>query len=165
MAQLIVAMVGVLGSSVAAIFTFWQARQAARDEQDVTHPSITDKIDILHATLERSGSLIGEIQAEFKLQVAALDRIKAETDENQRLAALTKDQADAVRGVIEQAQTKGARRGNRAQWGFFAAGLLACSPQFRLGSRELRVRHVFQVGNRLSGPVATYTNRVITMHV
>lgn len=87
-----------------------------------------DKIDELRETLKRSGDRIKEVQAEFKLQEAALDRIKSETEENQRLAELNKTEADAVRLVIATAQAQATKPSRRQQWLFFLAGLFFSVP-------------------------------------
>ena len=55
------------------------------------------QIVMLRQNLDSSKRLIREINAEFDLQVAAAEKIKAEAEQNQRLAELNADQARAVR--------------------------------------------------------------------
>lgn len=90
--------------------------------------STESKVEVLRENLAISGQLIAEIEAEFALQIVALDRIKAEAEENQRLAELNKTEADAVRLVITTAQTQAAKPSRRQQWLFFLAGLFFSIP-------------------------------------
>ncbi|MFI5589862.1 hypothetical protein ACIA5G_32770 [Amycolatopsis sp. NPDC051758] len=102
-----------------------KSREGSRD---VRATPTEVKVDLLRRNLEQSGWLTTEIEAEFQLQIIALERIKAEADENQKLAALHQDEADAVRAVIESAQVKGERPVKRQQWLFFLAGLFFSIP-------------------------------------
>jgi hypothetical protein len=120
----------------ATVYTFKSAQSLDRDltrlTMAVSAPSLLGKIEALRGTLASSGSLIAEINAELELQATSLERIKAEAEENQRLAALNQDEAEAVRklvkATIEGAQTTTANRGRRQQWLFFLAGLFASVP-------------------------------------
>lgn len=97
-------------------------------EPEPAEPGITDRIEQLRSHLGTSATLIKQIESEFQLQVAALERIKAESEENQRLAELSRDQAEAVRAVIASANDKAARPAKRQQWLFFGAGLVFSIP-------------------------------------
>jgi hypothetical protein len=94
--------------------------------------SLPDRIEHLRQNLSQSSSLIDEINAELQVQVTALDRIRAEAEENQRLAALHKDEAEAVRQLIattiEHSQGRATKLSKRSQWLFFLAGLLSSVP-------------------------------------
>jgi hypothetical protein len=72
------------------------------------------------------------------LQTTSLDRIRAEAEESRQLAALNKEEADAVRKVIaatiEQAQGASAAENRRQQWQFFAAGVLLAIPLGVIGN-------------------------------
>jgi hypothetical protein len=59
--------------------------------------SPVDRVAQLRANLETSKYLIEQINAEFDLQVAAAEKIKAEAEQNQRLAELNAEQAQAVK--------------------------------------------------------------------
>lgn len=113
----------------------WFAAASARKaetllgEQPVGLP---DRIERLRQNLSQSSSLIEEINAELHVQTTALDRIRAETEENQKLAALHKDEAEAVRQLIattiEHSQGRATKVSKRSQWLFFLAGLLFSVP-------------------------------------
>lgn len=134
----VVAALGAAFSAVVATFGRRSAKAAGLAVATSVTPTLADRIESLSATLGQSRSLIDEITAEIDLQSTALERIRAEAEENKRLAALTKDEAEAVRKVvaaaIEQGQTKNARKGQRSQWLFFLAGILASVPLGVLGN-------------------------------
>jgi len=125
LAAILVSLVGVVGSGVLTGLAEKIRRRAAPEP---TEPDITDRIEQLRSHLGSSATLIKQIESEFQLQVAALDKIKAESEENQRLAELSREQADAVRAVIASANDKAARPARRQQWLFFGAGLLFSIP-------------------------------------
>jgi hypothetical protein len=75
-------------SAVGAVFTLILAVRRTRFDSDKQEPSLDDRILQLHDHLAESASLIAQIQAEFRLQEAALEKIKAEAERNQRLAEL-----------------------------------------------------------------------------
>jgi hypothetical protein len=120
--------------------TLWQQCDHGGVPEDVFarrkphHPAETlaGRVEALRANLAQSGSLIEEINAELHLQTTALDRIRAEAEQNQRLAALHKVEADAVRDLvaatIEGAQARAAHPSRRQQWLFFLAGLFFSVP-------------------------------------
>jgi hypothetical protein len=64
--------------------------------------------------------------------MTSLDRIRAEAEENRNLAALHKDEADAVKKLVETtihtAQNTTTEQGKRQQWLFFLSGLLLGIP-------------------------------------
>jgi len=92
------------------------------------------QIVMLRQNLDSSKRLIREINAEFDLQVAAAEKIKAEAEQNQRLAELNADQARAVKNLIESVQDRASKIGGRQQWLFFLAGLLASVPLGVIGN-------------------------------
>lgn len=69
-----------------------------------------------------------KVQSEVDLQVTALTKVKAEAEENQRLAELNKEQAEAVRRVIASTNEAAAKPNRRQQWLFFLAGLFFSIP-------------------------------------
>ena len=87
-----------------------------------------DRVAQLRANLEISKFLIRQINAEFDLQVAAAEKIKAEAEQNQRLAELNAEQAQAVKKLVESVQSRASKLGSRQQWLFFLAGLLTAVP-------------------------------------
>ncbi|MCA1709321.1 MAG: hypothetical protein LC808_41000, partial [Actinobacteria bacterium] len=67
-----------------------------------------------------------------ELQTTALARIRAEAEQNRRLAALHQDEADAVRELMEatlrRAQTQSTMLSGQQQWRFFFGGLFFSIP-------------------------------------
>jgi hypothetical protein len=129
------ALLGLFASLVAGEM----ARRAAKRSRKWTEgqataivPTLADRIEILRSNLKQSTSIMDEIHAELNLQTTALDRVRAEAEQNQRLAALHQEEADAVRklvaATIEGAQGKAARPAKRQQWLFFLAGLFFSVP-------------------------------------
>jgi len=108
------------------------ARQAERDTDRAVRPTLADRIEDLRANLNQSSAIITEINAEVELQTTTLERIRAEAEQNRRLAALHQDEADAVRELVEatlrRAQTQSTKLSGRQQWGFFFGGLLFSIP-------------------------------------
>jgi len=125
-----IALLSSLAAGVGSVISAWQGRRQSSSEPQAQ--TIDDRINDLRSNLAASSDLIGEINAEFELQVAAAERIKAEAEENQKLAALNEEEAEAVRKVVERtiegAQTRASKVGGRQQWLFFLAGLLAAIP-------------------------------------
>jgi hypothetical protein len=93
-----------VGGVVGLIASVHTVRAAARDAKAATDvlqqapPSLAERIDQLRVILAESSALINEINAEIQLQTTALDRIRAEAEDNRRLASLHQKEADAVRG-------------------------------------------------------------------
>jgi hypothetical protein len=114
-----------------AAWTAWRQKRRI-GEQLTPAPTLTDRIETLRENLGQSSTLINEINAELQLQTAALERIRAEAEENQRLAALHREEADAVRQLvsttIEGAQSESVKQSKRSSWLFFLAGLLFSVP-------------------------------------
>lgn len=120
---------------MAGVFLLMQARASARKLEDriaKSAPSLSDRIEVLRCNLVASASVIAEITAEMNVQTTALDRIRAEAEQNRALAALHKDEADAVKHLVEAtihtAQSTTAKQGKRQQWLFFLSGLLLGIP-------------------------------------
>jgi hypothetical protein len=85
----------VLTLGIASIFLF--LRLLRPDESIPT--TFDDRIAKLRSNLESSSDLIREINAEFDLQVAAAEKIKAEAEQNHQLAQLNAEQAKAVKNL------------------------------------------------------------------
>ncbi|MER7861687.1 hypothetical protein ABTX61_21450 [Amycolatopsis japonica] len=109
----------------ASVISLWSARRSAQPRKP---PSIADDIETLQENLTRSARLMKKVQSEVDLQVAALAKVKAEAEENQRLAELNKEQAEAVRRVIASTNEAAAKPNRRQQWLFFLAGLFSSVP-------------------------------------
>ena len=79
-----------VAGAIAAAASLAVAREQTRRAHAADGSTLAAKVDALRANLQSSGELIGEINSEFDLQVAAAERIKAEAEQNQRLAELTR---------------------------------------------------------------------------
>ncbi|MEU5848945.1 hypothetical protein [Saccharopolyspora shandongensis] len=131
-----VAVLGLTGSA----FSWWfgmrlRRRSLERREEwksRLEPPTMQGRIETLRANLQASNRLIEEINAELTLRATALERIRAEAEENQRLASLHEAEADAVRGLvsatIRSAQDESSTQSKRQQWWFFLAGLFCSVP-------------------------------------
>ncbi len=124
---LVAILASVVGVGASGILTDFARRLGRRAVPALAEPD-TDRIEQLRSHLGASAKLIKQIESEFQLQVAALERIKAESEENQRLAELSRAQADAVRAVIASTYDTAARPAKRQQWLFFGAGLFFSIP-------------------------------------
>jgi hypothetical protein len=126
----------VVYSAIMAPRMLWIARRQILESERaaITHKPVTlsDRIEELRDNLASSSSLIDEINAELQLQIAALERMQAEAEQSQRLAALHKEEADAVRKLvattIESANEKVTRPARRSQRLYFLAGLFVSIP-------------------------------------
>ena len=99
---------------------------------------LDEQIDKLRLNLESSKQLIEQINAEFDLQAAAAAKIKAEADQNQRLAELNADQAQAVKNLVESVQEQGIQVGQPPTVAVLPRRPARRDPDCR--SRQLRVR-------------------------
>jgi hypothetical protein len=109
------------------------AKRAAKQSQEqLRMVSLPGRIDLLRDNLKASNAIIEEITAELHLQVAALDRIRGEAEQNRALAALHQDEADAIKKLVEAtihgAQNLTVKTSKRQQWLFFLSGLLLGIP-------------------------------------
>jgi hypothetical protein len=131
---------GLVG--VGALASFWLVMIGRRPSRGsaTAAPStpLGQRITALRDGLTASHELISEITAELDLQTSALERIRAEAEENQRLAALHQAEADAVRRLVEtsmaKAQTESTALSTRQQWIFFLAGAVLAVPLGVLGN-------------------------------
>jgi hypothetical protein len=82
-----------LASGLGSVISAWLARRRGPNLQQAAR-MMDDRIKAHRDNHESSGRLIREINAEFDLQAAAAERIR-DAEENQRLAALHKDEAEA----------------------------------------------------------------------
>ncbi|GAA3554240.1 hypothetical protein GCM10022222_42370 [Amycolatopsis ultiminotia] len=132
LAPILEAAVGAAVSLVLGMLGIRQRPSNGQERDEPQRPTLNDRINELRDNLASSAFLIDEINAELQLQTTALDRIRAEAEENQRLAELNKAQADAVREVMSKtlndAQRKAASKGSKQQWLFFGAGLAFSVP-------------------------------------
>jgi hypothetical protein len=111
----------------------WTIERWRRRSAPPPPPTLSDRIERLRKNLSESTSLMSAINAELHVQTTALERIRAEADENQKLAALHKNEAEAVRLLVattieRSSQGKTARQIRRSQWLFFLAGLIISIP-------------------------------------
>ncbi|MBV2366575.1 hypothetical protein ACFPZ0_00725 [Streptomonospora nanhaiensis] len=92
-------------------------------------PGLEERIDRAHARLREGAELVEEVSAELETRRLALERLRIEHEQYERLAALDREQAQAVARLVEATVEKGHQRAGRAalaqQMWFFALGLVA----------------------------------------
>jgi hypothetical protein len=82
--------------------------------------------------LRVTAELVSELQAEMEATMAALERLRIQNEEYEKLAAVREQEAQAVRRLVESvisgAHTELERSSRRDQALFFVAGLVASVP-------------------------------------
>lgn len=121
----------LIGSGLAYGLLFWAER---RDGSRSTPLTVADRIDALQYNLRSSKRLLEEIEAELQVQLVGFERIKAEAENSKHLAALHKEESDAVRRLVDVTVQGAQRQGGRQQWAFFVGGLLVSIPLGVLGN-------------------------------
>lgn len=99
------------------------------DRERLSPKSMNSRIDGATDALRTAAGLMDELQAEMNARAAALERIRAENVQYEKLAAVNKEEAEAVSKLIETvigtAHTRLSRTTRRDQILFFALGLVA----------------------------------------
>jgi hypothetical protein len=95
-------------------------------------PTVESRIEEATRALKVTAGLVSELQAEMQARMAALERLRAENDEYEKLAAVRREEAEAVsrliENVISSTHSKLGRSSRRDQVLFFVAGLAASIP-------------------------------------
>jgi hypothetical protein len=90
---------------------------------------LKDRINELTKGLQSSSRLIKEIEEEIALRTKLVENLRQDANQYQQLAALNKEQADAVAKVLqsqlEREGTKSFWKGAAVNFIFFIAGLIA----------------------------------------
>jgi hypothetical protein len=90
-------------------------------------PTVSSRIEEAARSLQVTAQLVDELRAEMQARAAALDRLQVENAEYEKLAALRKEEAEAVSRMIENVigstHAKLSRSSRRDQALFFALGL------------------------------------------
>ena len=126
-------MLGVLASVaglLAALLPWWQRRGDGDDPS--VEPTVETRIEEATRALEMTAGLVNDLQAEMRARMATLDRLRNENAEFERLAAVRREEAEAVsrliENVINRTHSKLSRSSRRDQVLFFVAGLAASIP-------------------------------------
>jgi hypothetical protein len=94
--------------------------------------TVERRIEAATQSLQSAAELVDELQVEMQAKVAALDRLRAENDEFEKLAAVRREEAEAVSRLIESAisgaHSRLSRSTRRDQALFFLAGLATSIP-------------------------------------
>lgn len=85
----------LLAASLATAEALLAVRAARKAAGEIPELTIDDRVRTLRSNLASSRRLIKEVNAEFELQAVEAERIKAEAEQNQRLAQLTAQQVQA----------------------------------------------------------------------
>jgi hypothetical protein len=95
-------------------------------------PTSAGRIEEATRSLQVAARLVDELQTEMRARAVALERLQAENAEHERLAAVRKEEAEAVsrliESVISSAHAKLSRSSRRDQVLFFFAGLATSIP-------------------------------------
>ncbi|MFW2239273.1 hypothetical protein ACVH9Z_34350 [Rhodococcus opacus] len=126
--RVLLAVIGV----VVSLATARQARHLTPDKPDSEQPSMTARIEALRENLALSATILDEIHTELQVRTTALEQVRAEAEENQRLADLNADAAAAVKSLlartIEAAQEEASKRDSKKQRLYFVSGLALAVP-------------------------------------
>jgi len=108
------------------------SRQPRRASSSRGEPTVAARIDDATRSLELAAKLVNELQIEMQARMVALERLQVENAEYEKLAAVQKEEAEAVsrliEGVISSTHTRLNRSSRRDQALFFIAGLIASIP-------------------------------------
>jgi hypothetical protein len=122
----IAGIVGVVATIAGLVVTVRTERQAKQAASQVTQATLEGRLDELAESMRRSARLVEQVSSDLDARAATARRLQEEAESAEALAALHKDQADAVRRMID-AELATSRRGTRRDTimialGFFIAG-------------------------------------------
>ena len=120
------ALLGFIGTAIA--LTLVRSIRQEGAQGDTKSQNFSERVDRLRTNLSESGALIQELEAEMTVRAAALERLRVEAEDNRRLAAMHKEEAEAVARLVEAIHEKGNSRSRREQLLLFGAGLATAVP-------------------------------------
>jgi hypothetical protein len=106
---------GALVSAVAgALITFGLLRRStqalSKTEDAASQTTLEERLDELSKSMRRSARLVEQVSAELDARAATARQLQKDADTAQALAALHKDQADAIRRTIDAELATAANR-------------------------------------------------------
>jgi len=108
------AVLGVLVSLAAGAYAFRAATRATSQARDVpTQKTLEDRLDELSKSMRQSARLVEQVSAELDARAATARRLNEEAETAKALAELHREQADAVRRMLDvelKTQARGIRR-------------------------------------------------------
>ena len=98
----------------ATIVTFRQGKLVGRKQAGARQPaaSLDERLDRMAKSIRNSAGLVEEMSAELEVRATAARELEEKAKEAEALAALNKDQADAVQRLVD-ASVGSARKGIR----------------------------------------------------
>lgn len=115
------------------MFFMWLSGKPLMDaERQHQRGSLAKRIKAAGKAMDTASRLVEELSAEMRLRSAELERLVAEANEQERRAAINKEQAEAVTSLVNQVITSTHasmdRRNTRSQLLFFALGAATSIP-------------------------------------
>ncbi|GGM53619.1 hypothetical protein ACFFX1_54800 [Dactylosporangium sucinum] len=120
----------LLGLPGAVTFVAWVRYD--RQLRGLNRPPLELRIAEAAKSLSAAARLVDELESEMQVRAAALERIAAESSEQQRLAGVRADEAEAVtklvESVISSTHARMDRANRRSQLLYFALGVATSVP-------------------------------------
>lgn len=114
LAAVIAAVVGTVGALLGAIVAARGSREAraiaAKVEGGASQATLEDRLSQLSKSMQQSARLVEQVSAELDARAATARQLQKEAEDAEALAALHKDQADAVRRMIDSELATATRR-------------------------------------------------------
>jgi hypothetical protein len=82
----------------------------------------------MHAMIDETADLIDDLKQELSDRSAALQALTAQKEEYENLAALNREEAEAVSRLVDKAVDNANRRSTKVGYLLFIVGLLASIP-------------------------------------
>lgn len=110
----IAAVVGVVGALLGAIVAARGSRTArqiaAKVEGGASQVTLEDRLSQLSKSMQQSARLVEQVSAELDARAATARQLQKEAEDAEALAALHREQADAVRRMIDAELATATRR-------------------------------------------------------
>jgi DNA-binding XRE family transcriptional regulator len=110
---LVAALVGTAGSLIGLFFSFVADRRESRQTRE---ESLDDRIAALAKALQAASRTITEIESEVAARQKLVTRLEADAETAKQLAALHKEQVEAVAQVFQGALDTTTRHTERLSW-------------------------------------------------
>jgi hypothetical protein len=114
------AVAGVIVAVVATGLGFVQLRSARKDAEAAAlaapeQETLEQRMNALARTMHESSRLLEQVSAEIQMRQVRAEQLKAEADEAEKLAALNKEQVDAIKRVIASELSQESKKSRRRE--------------------------------------------------
>lgn len=113
-ATIVAGVVGLAAATFTLVVTVSGQRhaleQATKVEGDASQATLEDRLTRLSKSMQQSARLVEQVSAELDARAATARQLQKEADDAQALAALHKEQSDAVRRMIDAELATATRR-------------------------------------------------------